>query len=319
MGRGLPRPQRLQRCQQRRTLTRNHHCALFKMRARRGQRMRNVCQRQLGTRLHVRRKTACLCRKRALALARQHKRQRFVTKCRRRYSTYFAPRRSSIRRINRRRLFQNDMRVGPADPKRRHSRPPQMPVARPGSSIARTAAPCPTTSQRAARPPPRAASSAEHSCSIASTILITPATPAAACVCPRFDLTEPEPQRTAPPRVLPVRRKQRLRLDRIAQASSPSRAPRPRRCPRHDSPHSPAPAGSPAAATDRSAPSDPWLRPSWLTAEPRTTASTAMAIAPRVGQALEHQHAAPFAPARAVRRAPRTPCSDHRATARAAG
>ncbi len=50
-------------------------------------------------------------------------------------------------------------------------------------------------------PPPSQSTSAERSatCSVAGstpcrsacTILITPATPAAACVCPRFDLTEP--------------------------------------------------------------------------------------------------------------------------------
>ena len=67
---------------------------------------------------------------------------------------------------------------------------------------------------------------------------------------------------------------------------SPARRPRRRPPP---APHAPR-----AAATFRSAPSSPLLRPSWFTAEPRTTAQDPVATTQRVGQAFEHHDAAPL-------------------------
>ena len=52
-------------------------------------------------------------------------------------------------------------------------------------------------------------------CRSACTILITPATPAAACACPMFDFNDPSHNGRVP--VLPVGGQQRLRLDRVAQ------------------------------------------------------------------------------------------------------
>ena len=49
------------------------------------------------------------------------------------------------------------------------------------------------------------------------TILITPATPAAAWVWPDVRLHRAEPQRPVGGAVLPVGRQQRLRLDRVAE------------------------------------------------------------------------------------------------------
>ncbi len=111
-------------------------------------------------------------------------------------------------------------------------------------------------------------------CCSASTILITPPTPAAACVCPRFDFRLPSHSGRSRRARSPVRRQQRLRLDRIAQRRARAvrlhrvdvrrrrAAPLASACPITSS------CAGPFGAVR------PWLRPSWLTAEPRTTAST---------------------------------------------
>ncbi|RGC64959.1 hypothetical protein C5N14_31075 [Micromonospora sp. MW-13] len=108
-------------------------------------------------------------------------------------------------------------------------------------------------------------------CRIASTILITPATPAAAWVCPRFDFTEPSSSGAESPRSCPY-----VASSACASIGSPSRVPVP--C---ASTTSTPPAARPALA------SACWITrcwdgplgalrpldaPSWLTALPRTTA-----------------------------------------------
>ena len=59
--------------------------------------------------------------------------------------------------------------------------------------------------------------------------------------------------------------------------------------------------------------------PSWLTAEPRTTARTWWPSRAGVGQPLEHEHAAALAPAGAVRGARERLAAAVRGAGRAAG
>ena len=61
----------------------------------------------------------------------------------------------------------------------------------------------------------------------------------------------------------------------------------------------------------------PLLRPSWLTADPRITARIAIAVAPRVRRALQHDHRRSLRPARSRRRARRRSCTGRRAPASA--
>ena len=114
-------------------------------------------------------------------------------------------------------------------------------------------------------------------------------------------LDRPEPQRPVRRTVLAVGRKQRLRLDRIAQrragavrldrvdlvGGQPARSPAPARITRC--------CEGPLGAVS------PLLAPSWLTALPRTTASTRWPWRRASRQPLQQQHADALAPAGAVR------------------
>ena len=125
-------------------------------------------------------------------------------------------------------FLEDDVGVGAADPERGHPGP-----ARPASA----AGPGHRLGQQPHRPrrpvhvrrrlPGVQRRAGSSPCRSASTILITPATPAAACACPMFDFTDPS-HNGRPVPVLPVGRDQRLRLDRVAQHASRSRAPPPR-------------------------------------------------------------------------------------------
>ncbi|GAB7102346.1 hypothetical protein JCM4814A_06600 [Streptomyces phaeofaciens JCM 4814] len=110
-------------------------------------------------------------------------------------------------------------------------------------------------------------------CRIAMTILMTPATPAAAWVCPMFDFTEPSHNGRSPGRSWPY-----VASSACASMGSPSRVPVP--C---------ASTASMSAAESRALARAwritrcwegpfgavrPLDAPSWFTAEPRTTAST---------------------------------------------
>ena len=161
-------------------------------------------------------------------------------------------------------LIPNDGHPGPPRPARRRPR------HRPRSA----AAPRPPTSPRAATARPRAASPGSTPCRSASTILITPATPAAAWACPMLDFTDPSHSGRSGRPVLPVGGQQRLRLDRVAQ-----RGPGPVRLHRVHLGRAtarrwPARPGSPAAATARSARSARWTPRPGSPRCPRTTAST---------------------------------------------
>ena len=109
-------------------------------------------------------------------------------------------------------------------------------------------------------------------CRIACTILITPATPAAADVCPMFDLIDPS--RSGPS----ARSRPYVASSACASIGSPSRVPVP-----WPSTASTSPALTPAFASacriTRSCDGpfgavSPLLAPSWLTALPRSTPST---------------------------------------------
>ena len=132
----------------------------------------------------------------------------------------------------------------------------------------------------------RAASSAAARAGSASTILITPATPAAACVWPRFDLIEPSHSgssaRAASDRTLPPARPPRS--DR--PASSRCRAPPPRRRRPGSTPLADSAVRITRCCDGPFGAVRPWLRPSWLTAEPRTTASTRSPSRSRIRQPL---------------------------------
>ena len=96
-----------------------------------------------------------------------------------------------LRTAGRGRLLEDDVGVGAADAERRHRRP-----ARPVRSAARAgprsaARPRRPTSRRAGTARRRAACAGSTPCRSAITILMTPPTPAAAWVCPMFDLSEP--------------------------------------------------------------------------------------------------------------------------------
>ncbi len=83
-------------------------------------------------------------------------------------------------------------------------------------------------------------------------------------------------------------------------ASCPCRAPRPRRPRRRRGPRSASAWRITRSWEGPFGAVRPLLAPSWLTALPRTTASTSAPVAPRVGEALQHQHAHALGPAGAV-------------------
>ena len=109
------------------------------------------------------------------------------------------------------------MRVGAADPERGHPGPARPAAGGPGHRLGQQPHRRRPTSPRAGTARRRAAWPGSTPCCSASTILITPATPAAAWVCPMFDFTEPSHSGRSCRPVLPVGGEQRLRLDRVAE------------------------------------------------------------------------------------------------------
>jgi len=147
------------------------------------------------------------------------------------------------------------------------------------------------------RPYPRATSAAPPPAPIASTILITPATPAAAWAWPILDFTDPQQQRPLP--VLPVGSRSAPAPRSDPPAASRSRAPPPH-------PHPPGPA--PAAA--QRPPDHPLLRRPVRRRQPIRRPVLVhraaphhrqhlMTMTPRITEPLQHHH--PHAPRR-------TPC-----------
>ena len=134
----------------------------------------------------------------------------------------------------------------------------------------------------------RAASAAARSCRSARTILITPATPAAAGRVADVGLQRAEPQRPGSA-LRAVGRDQRLGLDRVAQRPCRCRAPRrrPRRPARAR--RRPAPGGSRAPATGPLGAVRPFDAPSWLTARAADHGQHLVAVAARVGEPLEQR------------------------------
>ncbi len=122
-------------------------------------------------------------------------------------------------------------------------------------------------------------------------------------------LDRAQPQRPVGGPVLAVGRQQRLRLDRVTQRRTGAV--------RLDRVHiggrpvrrSPGPRGSPAAGRGRSGAVRPLLAPSWLIAEPVTTASTWWPLRTSVRQPLQQQHADALGHAHAVGRRRRTACT----------
>ena len=117
---------------------------------------------------------------------------------------------------------------------------------------------------------------------------------------PMFVLTEPTASGRPGSRPRPSTARQGLDLDRVAErragavrldvvdvARADAGGARARRA-------SPPPAPGPFGTVR------PLLRPSWLTAEPRITARIAVAVRERVGEPLEHDHAAALAADEAV-------------------
>ena len=197
------------------------------------------------------------------------------------------------------RLLEDDVGVGAADAERGDAgaaRPARLrPRPRLGEQRDRAGRPVDVRG-RARR---RAASAAARRAASPCTILITPATPAAACVWPMFDLIEPSHsgrRRRGPGRRWPA-------------------APGPRSGRRASVP---VPCASTASTSAGGQPGvgqrarmtrccegpfgavRPLEAPSWLTAEPRTTASTRWPLRAGVGQPLQQQHARALGPAGAV-------------------
>ena len=116
------------------------------------------------------------------------------------------------------RLLQDHVRVGAADAERRHARPARAAVGlRPGAGPRSAARPRPPTSRRAGDGSSTCSVCGSTPCRIAMTILMTPATPAAAWVWPMLDFIEPSHSGRPSGRLLAVGGEQRLRLDRVAQ------------------------------------------------------------------------------------------------------
>ena len=129
---------------------------------------------------------------------------------------------------------------------------------------------------------------------------MTPATPAAACVWPRLDFTDPSSSGAARRPALAVGGQQRLRLDRVAQRASRCRGPRPRPRPPALSPRWPAPARITRCWDGPFGAVSPLDAPSWFTALPGHHREHPVPVPARVGQPLHHQHADTLAPAGAV-------------------
>ena len=79
-------------------------------------------------------------------------------------------------------LFQDHMRVGAADPKRGHPRPARTPLGRPRPSLGQQPTPRPLAQSTCGEGTSTCSVAGITPCRIACTILITPATPAAAWV-----------------------------------------------------------------------------------------------------------------------------------------
>ena len=181
---------------------------------------------------------------------------------------------------------EDHVRVGAADAERRDTRPGAAALRlRPLHAPRSAAPPRPPTSPRAATARPTCSVRGSTPCRIASTILITPATPAAACVCPMFDFTEPSHSGRSVGPVLPVRRQQRLRLDRVAQRRA--RAVRLHHV--HSDGDSPALASACRITRCCDGPFgavSPFDAPSWFTARPAHHRQHLVPVAPRVRQPL---------------------------------
>ena len=172
-------------------------------------------------------------------------------------------------------------------------------AARPGLRLASAARPRPPPSRRAASARRRAGSCGSTPCRSASTILITPPTPAAAWVWPMLDLSEPSQQRRSPGgrgrrwRAAPAPRSGRRAWCRC-------RAPRRRR---RRSAVRPASASAWRITRSWAGPLGavrPLRAPSWLTARAAHDGEDPVPVAARVGQPLQHQHARALGPAGAV-------------------
>ena len=115
------------------------------------------------------------------------------------------------------RLLEDDVGVGAADAEGGDGGAAGPPVARPGAGPRSAARPRRRSSRRAGSARRRAGSAAARRGASPCTILMTPATPAAAWVWPMLDLTEPSQQRLVGGAVLAVGGEQRLGLDRVAE------------------------------------------------------------------------------------------------------
>ena len=170
-------------------------------------------------------------------------------------------------------LLEDHVRVGAADAERGDAGPARPPGLGHVTRLGQQLAPRPPTSPRAGTARPRAASAAATPCRIASTILITPGDPAAAWVWPMFDLTEPSHSGRPRP-VLAVGGQQRLGLDRVAQRGAGAVRLHHVHVGRRTARRWPAPARITRCCDGPFGAVSPLDAPSWLTAQPRTTAST---------------------------------------------
>ena len=215
-------------------------------------------------------------------------------------------------------LLDDDVGVGAADAERRDAGAAR-PVRSRGHGCAPvSSAPRPPTSRRAGSARPRAGSAAARRAASPCTILMTPATPAAAWVWPMFDLTEPSHSGRSP--AGPGRRWPAAPAPRSGRrAWCRCRAPRPRPRRPARARRRPAPARITRCCDGPFGAVRPLDAPSWLTAR--------AAHAPRApgGRCGGRRTAAPPAarrrprPSRCRRPPRRTPCSGRRRRARAAG
>ena len=186
-------------------------------------------------------------------------------------------------------LMPNEDTRGPARPVGRRARAGLRSAARPRRPTSRRAGSAASTCRVRGSMP----------CRIARTILMTPATPAAAWVWPMLDFTEPS--HSGGSRCGPGRRWPAAPAPRSGRrAWCRCRAPRPRRRRRRRGRRRPAPARITRCWAGPLGAVSPLEAPSWLTAVPRTTASTGWPLRLRVGQPLQQQHADALGPAGAV-------------------
>ena len=198
------------------------------------------------------------------------------------------------------RLLEDDVGVGAAEPERGHPGPARAARVAATAPPRSPAAPRRPPSPRAGTARPRAAWRARCRAASPATILITPATPAAAWVWPMLDFTDPSQQRPARGAVLPVGRQQRLRLDRVAQRGSPSRAPRPRPPRPPTARRWPAPARITRCCDGPFGAVSPLLRPVLVHRAARHHRQHPVPVAARVREPLQHQHPRALGPAGAV-------------------